>query len=71
MFIIFIVFNFMSGSRGGGGEEGVRTPHEKSQNMGFLSNTGPDHLKNHKATKPAFNVGSSSARQRNGVSLAD
>ena len=28
---------------------------------GFLSNTGPDPLKNHKATKPAFNVGPSSA----------
>ena len=37
-----------------------------------LSNTGPDPLKNHKATKPAFNVGQSSAHQRNanGVSLA-
>ena len=30
---------------------------EKSQNIGFLSNTGQDPLKNHKATKPAFNVG--------------
>ena len=39
-------------------------PPEKSQNIGFLSNTGPDPLKNHKATKPEFNVGSS-ARQRN------
>ena len=27
------------------------------KNIGFLSNTGPDPLKNHKATKPAFNVG--------------
>ena len=26
---------------------------------GFLSNTGPDPLKNHKSTKPAFNFGSS------------
>ena len=38
---------------------------KKSQNKGFLSNTGPDPLKNHKATKPAFNVWPSSARQRN------
>ena len=33
--------------------------------MGFghpLSNTGPDPLKNQKATKPTFNVGPSSAR---------
>ena len=34
--------------------------HEKSQNIGFLSNTGPDPLKNHKTTKSAFNVGPSS-----------
>ena len=43
------------------------------QNIGFLSNTDPDPLKNHKTTKQAFNVGPSSARQRNamnGVSLA-
>ena len=30
---------------------------EKSQKIGFLSNTGPVVLKNYKATKPAFNVG--------------
>ena len=42
-------------------------PPEKSQNIGFLSNTGPDPLKNHKATKPAFNVGPSSARQPNTI----
>ena len=29
--------------------------------IGFLSNTGPDPLNNHKATKPAFNVGPLSA----------
>ena len=33
--------------------------------IGYLCNTGLDPLKNHKATKPAFNVGPSSARQRN------
>ena len=37
----------------------------KNKAIGFLSNTGPDLLENHKATKPAFNVGPSSARQRN------
>ena len=36
--------------------------HKKS---GFFSNTGPDPLKNHEATKPEFNVGPSLARQRN------
>ena len=44
------------------------------KNIGFVSNTGPDPLKNHKATKPAFNVEPSSARQRKtykyGVSVA-
>ena len=40
-------------------------PPEKSQKIGFLSNTGPDPLKSHKATKPAFNVGPLSARQPN------
>ena len=64
----------MGGSRGGGGQ-GVRTTSEKSHKIGFLSNTGPDPLKNHKATKPAFNVGQSSSPVsetpfKNGVSLA-
>ena len=30
----------------------------------FLSNTGPDPLKNHKATKPVLNVGPSSMEWR-------
>ena len=34
------------------------------KNIVFLCNTGPDPLKNHKATKPAFNVGPASARQK-------
>ena len=60
---------FMGGSRGG---QGVRTPPplKNHKNTGFLCNTGPDPLKNHKATKPAFNVGLSSARQRNAISMA-
>ena len=32
------------------------------KNIGFLSNTGPDPLKNHKATKPLCNVGPIMAR---------
>ena len=32
------------------------------KNIGFHSYTGPDPLKKHKATKPGFNVGPSSAR---------
>ena len=48
---------------------GVRTPapQENLKNIGFLSNIGPDPLKNHKATKHVFNVGPSSARQRNAI----
>ena len=44
------------GTRGG---QGVRTSPEKSQTIGFRRNTGPDPLKNLKATKPAFNNGPS------------
>ena len=49
------------------GGQGIRTPTLKNhKNVGFSSNTGSDHLKS-AATKPAFNVGSSSARQRNAI----
>ena len=54
----------MRGSRGGGGWQGFLTPPpplKNYKNIGFLSNTGLDPLKNHKATKLAFNVGQSSA----------
>ena len=39
----------------------------KIAKIGFVSNTGPDLLKNHKDNKPAFNVGPSSARRRNAI----
>ena len=40
------------------GGQGIWTPPlENHTTTGFLSNTGPDPLKNRKATKPAFNVG--------------
>ena len=42
-------------------------PMKNHKNIGFLSNTGRDPMENHKATKPAFNVGPSSARQRNAI----
>ena len=63
---------FMGGSRGeGGGAGGPDPPLLKNhKNVGFLSNTGPDPLKNHKATKPEFNVGRSSARQGNVIEMA-
>ena len=39
----------MGGSRGGDRGSG---PPKNHKNIGFLNNTGPDPLKNHKATKP-------------------
>ena len=58
VFLSLSVFNnlmcIMGRSRGGGGGGGPDPP-EKSQNIEFLGNPGPDPLKNHKATKPAFN----------------
>ena len=64
----------MGGSRGGGGggggwggTGGLDPPLENHKNIGFLSNTGLDPLKNHKATKPAFNFGPLSACQRNAI----
>ena len=35
--------------------------------IGFLRDTGPDHLVNHKGTQPPFNVDASSAHQRNAI----
>ena len=54
------------------GESVVQTPTpipppKNHKNIGFLSNTGPDPLKFHKATKPAFNFGPSLACQRNTI----
>ena len=40
----------------GGGSQGVWTPLKNHKIIGFLRNTGPDPLKNGKATMPAFNV---------------
>ena len=46
---------------------GSHLENHKAIGQGFLNNTGPDPLKNHKATKPAFNVGPLSAHQRNTI----
>ena len=42
---------------------GVKIPLKDHKNIGFLSNTGPDTLENHYATKAAFNVWPPSIRQ--------
>ena len=54
----FVKCTFMRGSRGWG----CTLPLENDKSMGFLSNTGLDPLKNHKATNPAFSVGPLSFR---------
>ena len=50
-----------------GGGTGGPDPLKNHKNLGFLSNSGPGPLKNYEATEPAFNVGPSSARQRNTI----
>ena len=48
-------------------ERGTGGPHPPPPPKNHKINTGSDLLKNHKATKPAFNVGPSAARQRNAI----
>ena len=49
---------------------GILEPLKNHKAIGFISNAGPDFLEKHKATKPAFNVWSSSACQRNAIYMA-
>ena len=64
---------FMRGSRGGGGgqESGPPPPKKKNHKKYRVSwqywSGSPE---NHNATKPAFNVGPSSAHQQNAISMA-
>ena len=63
----------MGGSRGKGGGAVGPDPlplPEKSQKYWVSLKYCPDPLNNHKATKPAFNVGPSYARQRNAIPMA-
>ena len=60
--------NFLTGMGGSKGGDGRGYgPPLKDHKKGFLSNTGPDPLKNCKATRPEFNVRPSSGRQRNAI----
>ena len=52
---------------GTGGPDPLLPPLKNYKAIELLSNTDPDPLENHKATKPAFNVGPSSAHQRNAI----
>ena len=47
-----LFFMIMGGSRGGNSGVSTAPTLKKPKNIGFLSNTGPDPLKNHKATLP-------------------
>ena len=49
------------------GDRGSRPSLKNRKNLGFVSNSGPNILENHEATEPEFNVGPSSARQRNAI----
>ena len=51
-----------SGGRGSG-------PLLIYKNIGFVSNTGPDPRRNHKATKPAFNILPPLACQGNAIEI--
>ena len=48
----------------GGPDSAPPNPRENQTAIGFLSNTAPEHVENHKATKPAFNNGPLSVSQR-------
>ena len=50
-----------------GGTRGLDPPLKNHINIEFLSINGLDRLKNHKATKSAFNVGPPSACQQNAI----
>ena len=65
----FIMFILCADPEGGGGGKapGPPPPEKSKKKIEFLSNTSPDPLENHKAAKPAFNVGPLSARKRNAI----
>ena len=47
---------YIRGSRGRGAGSPDQPPLENNKALGLFSNTDPDPLENHIATKPAFNV---------------
>ena len=61
------VQNDMCKSRGG--YRGSGPPLKNHKNIRFLSNVGPDPLKNHKATKPG-KISTPAKHHLNGISLA-
>ena len=57
IWVFTVCHNTASMDPEGGGGQGVKTPLKNHKNIGFLSNTCPDPLKNHKATKPDSMLG--------------
>ena len=51
----------MDPGEGAEGQDPPPPPPKNHKNIGFLSNVGPDLLKNYNFAKPAFNIGPSSA----------
>ena len=62
---LFMAWPCMCGSRGDKGSG--PPPLKNKKNVGFLCKTCLDSLKHHKANKPLFKVGPTSARQRNAI----
>ena len=63
---VSVIMNFAWAEREGGGRGPGPSPLKNHKNIEFLSNTGPEHLKIKKLPM-LFNVGPSSARQRNAI----
>ena len=62
------IFNpYADPERGGGAGSPDPPPLKSHKDIGFLSSTGLDPLKNHRATKPAINDWPSSTRQQNAI----
>ena len=67
IFIVELIYPniVMGGSSGGDRGSGPTMKYHKNNRVSMQYWSGS--LKNHKVTKPAFNVGTSSARQRNDI----
>ena len=67
LFKIFIILHYLADPEWG---DRLDPSPDKSKSCRVLSNTGPDHLKNHKTSKPACKVLPSLANHRNAIYMA-
>ena len=66
--LMYILLSYSSADPDGGSSSGPPPPPLKNhKNIGFISNTGPDLLKNHKAAKQDSMSGHHPARQCNAI----